>query len=173
MKLGDRIKKARKAAGLSQVELASRCGWDSASRVGNYEQGSREPSLADLMLIASFVKSTEYSLYWLLTGEETPAGNSQSQRPTIPTVISAARVVSKFRERRGAKFDLTNEDDAELFVEALAELQAMPDPSADDQIELGAKIAELAIAREARHGREREKNTGEAGKSVRKKAAGE
>lgn len=50
--LGQRIKRHRKAAGLSQAALAAACGWKSQSRVGNYEADSREPSLADLRLIA-------------------------------------------------------------------------------------------------------------------------
>lgn len=53
--LGQRIKRLRIAAKLSQIELARRCGWSTQSRVGNYEQDNREPNLADLQLIASAV----------------------------------------------------------------------------------------------------------------------
>jgi phage repressor protein C with HTH and peptisase S24 domain/DNA-binding XRE family transcriptional regulator len=53
--LAQRIKRLRKAAGLSQAELAEACGWKSQSRVGNYEAGTREPTLADLAAIASAV----------------------------------------------------------------------------------------------------------------------
>jgi transcriptional regulator with XRE-family HTH domain len=50
--LGQRIKRLRKAAGMSQAALADACGWKSQSRVGNYESGTREPNFADLQLIA-------------------------------------------------------------------------------------------------------------------------
>lgn len=51
--LGTRISHFRKLAGFSQGELAKLCGWKSQSRVGNYEKNLREPTLADLELIAS------------------------------------------------------------------------------------------------------------------------
>ena len=53
--LGQRIKRHRKAAGLSQAALATACGWRSQSRVGNYETNTREPTLADLQLIAKAI----------------------------------------------------------------------------------------------------------------------
>ncbi|WP_040263729.1 helix-turn-helix domain-containing protein [Pseudomonas massiliensis] len=49
---GQRLKKLRKAARLSQAQLAEACGWKSQSRVGNYETDAREPSFADLETIA-------------------------------------------------------------------------------------------------------------------------
>lgn len=70
MTLGERIKKARKAAGLTQAQLAAACGWENASRVGNYEQGAREPSLEDLGLIAVAVRGGGHSLEWIVTGNE-------------------------------------------------------------------------------------------------------
>lgn len=51
--LGSRIARYRKDAGLTQGQLAKRCGWASQSRVGNYENDSREPTLGDLKKIAS------------------------------------------------------------------------------------------------------------------------
>ena len=50
--LGKRIKQYRQDKGWSQADLAKACGWDSQSRVGNYEAGSREPPLDVLRLIA-------------------------------------------------------------------------------------------------------------------------
>lgn len=37
---------------MSQAQLAEACGWKSQSRVGNYEVGSREPTLADIASMA-------------------------------------------------------------------------------------------------------------------------
>lgn len=50
--LSQRIKRLRKAAGMSQAQLADACGWKSQSRVGNYEAGTREPTLADIAAMA-------------------------------------------------------------------------------------------------------------------------
>ncbi|WP_440064841.1 XRE family transcriptional regulator [Pseudomonas syringae] len=50
--LGLRIKRLRKATGMSQAQLADACGWKSQSRVGNYEAGTREPTFADVETMA-------------------------------------------------------------------------------------------------------------------------
>ncbi|WP_085600698.1 MULTISPECIES: XRE family transcriptional regulator [unclassified Pseudomonas] len=51
--LGNRIKQLRKVLGMSQQALAHACGWDSQSRIGNYEKGTRQPNLQDLEIIAT------------------------------------------------------------------------------------------------------------------------
>lgn len=60
--LAQRIKRFRKAAGLSQADLADACGWKSQSRVGNYEVGTREPTLADISAIAEALGIQESDL---------------------------------------------------------------------------------------------------------------
>lgn len=60
--LAQRIKRFRKAAGLSQADLADACGWKSQSRVGNYEVGTREPTLADITAIAEALGIQESEL---------------------------------------------------------------------------------------------------------------
>ena len=67
-KLGTNIQKYRKAAGLKQIELGVKCGWDasaSQARIGHYETGRREPSLDDLRLIA---KATSVTMTKLIEG---------------------------------------------------------------------------------------------------------
>lgn len=54
--LGARIKKLRKANGMSQQELAFACGWESQSRIGNYERGLRQPNLQDLKKLSDALK---------------------------------------------------------------------------------------------------------------------
>jgi transcriptional regulator with XRE-family HTH domain len=49
--IGDRIRTARRAAGLSQVQLGERVGRDHKS-IHRYETAQRAPSLTDLLLIA-------------------------------------------------------------------------------------------------------------------------
>ena len=63
--LGQRIALLRRQAGMSQAELASRMGV-SASAVGMYEQGRREPSVEGLIALSDILQvSTDY----LLTGK--------------------------------------------------------------------------------------------------------
>lgn len=50
--VGSRIKEARVSKGLTQQQLADELGWAGQNRISNYEKG-REPSLADLKLIAA------------------------------------------------------------------------------------------------------------------------
>lgn len=183
--IGLRLKTKRKAAGLTQGELGAAAGV-SKQAISAIESGATQSPEAKT--IEPIARRLGLSTRWLLTGRGPEQSNetevapnpaadlaSQSQRLTIRRVIDAAQVVAEFRRRRGAKVDLTTEADAELFVTVLEELERIQgEPSTGDQIELGAKIAELAAAREARDGREgKGPGTGEAGKQVRKKAAGE
>lgn len=55
--LGSRIKSLRKAKGMSQKDLALACGWESQSRIGNYEKDQRQPNLQDLGKIAAALKA--------------------------------------------------------------------------------------------------------------------
>jgi SOS-response transcriptional repressor LexA len=56
MEFKDKLRAARKKAKLSQPALAMLCGWESQSRISNYETGERIPVLPDLMLIAKALK---------------------------------------------------------------------------------------------------------------------
>ena len=54
MSIGDRLRRARKDAGLTQKQVAEKAGWitDSNSRLSQYENNKREPTLADIAKIA-------------------------------------------------------------------------------------------------------------------------
>lgn len=78
--LGQRIQRLRKVAGMSQAQLAEACGWKSQSRVGNYEAGSREPSLADIAAMAKAIGVDESEI--LLTG-------TSYAPPAMATAISS------------------------------------------------------------------------------------
>lgn len=54
--VGQRIKRLREALKISQAELATRCGWASQSRIGNYETDSRKVNVEDAVVIASALK---------------------------------------------------------------------------------------------------------------------
>ncbi|HEY0860701.1 MAG TPA: helix-turn-helix transcriptional regulator [Pseudoxanthomonas sp.] len=98
MELGERIKAARKAAGLTQAQLAAACGWDPPSRLANYEQGIREPSLADLQVIAGQVASGGWTYSDIVIGPASqPAGldyaTLESSLVAVKEAIEAADVV--------------------------------------------------------------------------------
>ncbi len=65
--LGQRLQRLRNAAGKSQAALAKLCGWSSQSRVGNYESGTREPTLGDIEVMAKAL-GVPYGV--LLIGED-------------------------------------------------------------------------------------------------------
>lgn len=48
-RIGDQIKEFRKAKGWTQLELATRCGYDSKVRISQIENGYRLPSLGDTL----------------------------------------------------------------------------------------------------------------------------
>lgn len=66
--LGERIGALRRARKLSQAELAGRLGI-SASAMGMYEQGRREPSIQTVVALA---RELEVSTDFLLTGKTAP-----------------------------------------------------------------------------------------------------
>ena len=91
--LGARIAALRRKAGISQAELAQRIGV-SASAVGMYEQGRREPA-ADLLVTMAqvFEVSTDY----LLTGR---ASDDADQTALTDTLLHALSVADKQVEVR-------------------------------------------------------------------------
>jgi phage repressor protein C with HTH and peptisase S24 domain len=58
MKIGQKIRQARKALKLSQEDLAERCGFEHQSRISGYETGKREPGLEELAAIAKGLNTT-------------------------------------------------------------------------------------------------------------------
>lgn len=67
IKIGERLRDLRIKAGLKQPELAERCGWDSQSRISQYENNKREPNLSDLDKMA---KAMGVSVSDILFGED-------------------------------------------------------------------------------------------------------
>ena len=81
---GPRIAALRREAGLSQAELALRLGI-SASAMGMYEQGRREPSMETVVAMARvFGVTTDY----LLTGS--PGEQEQALQELLLSRISSA-----------------------------------------------------------------------------------
>lgn len=76
---------------MSQQELANACGWESQSRIGNYERGTRQPNLQDLEKLAGALGVTFTDL---VAGQDrlgsTTQITSQRQVQLIEHDVSAA-----------------------------------------------------------------------------------
>ncbi|MFP5506333.1 MAG: helix-turn-helix domain-containing protein [Gammaproteobacteria bacterium] len=64
--IGGRIRKARKARGMTLEALAVACGWEGAGRISNYEAGRRPPKVEDLRKLSA---ALSVPFVWLTTGE--------------------------------------------------------------------------------------------------------
>jgi transcriptional regulator with XRE-family HTH domain len=86
--LSQRIKRLRKATGMSQAQLADACGWKSQSRVGNYEAGTREPTLADIASIASALGVDQSELLLNSPPPETPSTQPRSTADLVKQMLA-------------------------------------------------------------------------------------
>ena len=110
--LGARIAALRREAGLSQAELASQL-QISASAMGMYEQGRREPSGQMLVALARILGvTTDY----LLTGTPAPDQVESIQQMLLDRVTSADRRLEKRPDRPFSRQEL-----AVLFAAMLME----------------------------------------------------
>ena len=107
--LGARIAALRRESGQSQAELAQVLGV-SASAVGMYEQGRREPSGAMLVALATnFGVSTDY----LLTGKPNPVEKIAVER------ILSSRIQAAWERIRHRRSPLSNDELAVLLAAVL------------------------------------------------------
>lgn len=110
--LGARIAALRRAAGLSQAQLAQKLGI-SPSAMGMYEQGRREPSMETLVAIAKiFQVSTDY----LLTGTPLPREEAELNEILLQRIGAADCRLDKRPER-----PLSRQELAVLFAAILME----------------------------------------------------
>ena len=95
----------------------------------------------------------------VLTGSSGPASGSQAARLDAVKIAVTARAINRILDRRlkGLTLDITEPLDAELFAEAYAECESMPEAS---EAEMVAVVADLMMAREARRGKESEQADG-------------
>lgn len=121
--LSQRIKRLRKASGMSQAQLAEACGWKSQSRVGNYEVGTREPTLADIAAIASALGVDQSEL--LL---------NSSQSDGAAPVISATDLVKQMLAKSGKGIP---EETRQRLLAAAGEPTATPETGDSAVIKAG------------------------------------
>lgn len=77
------LRRFRKAARLTQEELAHACGWSGQSRIANYEAGKREPTLAELTLLVGALEVSYDQLLGSVNGSAIGTPN-KSESPTGP-----------------------------------------------------------------------------------------
>ena len=105
--LGNRIALLRRGRGWSQTDLAKQL-HISASAVGMYEQGRREPSLEGIVELAvAFGVSADY----LLTGRPL----TETDEATLSGLV-AGRKISAHSQRRDGGF---NREELQLLLEAI------------------------------------------------------
>lgn len=113
--LGARIAALRRRAGLSQSELAQRL-QISASAMGMYEQGRREPSVDTLVAIA---RELQVSTDFLLTGKiRTVQEDEAMTQMLLATIVSADARLARRQERPFSRQEL-----AVLFAALLMETE--------------------------------------------------
>lgn len=112
--LGSRIASLRKAAGISQGELAERIGV-SASAVGMYEQNRRVPSCGILLALS---KALGVTVQYLLSGRDLP----DCPASMLPELLYQTGAGSKKHKKR--RSSLSQEETAVL----LAALLTMEEP---------------------------------------------
>ena len=96
--LGARIAVLRRNFGWSQAELARRLKI-SASAVGMYEQGRREPSAE---LLVTLAREFEVSVDYLLTGQ--PEGQQERQRAEQALFSTLGQMEWHMRQRKALPF---------------------------------------------------------------------
>ena len=111
--LGPRIAALRREAGLSQAELAGRL-QISASAMGMYEQGRREPSAEILVAIA---RELQVSTDYLLTGEPRTAAETDALSRMLLNRVASSDERLKSREDR----PFSRQELAVLFAALLME----------------------------------------------------
>lgn len=110
-----RLKRARDRKGLSQEQLGELCGWISGkgggaqSRIANYEKGRREPTLADIAMLASQLDMQPAELaYGVITARSvTPdpidalATRYRISADQVTAALVAVAATSKTNSKRG------------------------------------------------------------------------
>lgn len=81
--IGERLKAFREQKGWSQADLAKKVGWSSASRIGNYELGSRGISAEDAITLA---EALDVSPSTLMFGESENKTVIKYEYPLFSTV---------------------------------------------------------------------------------------
>lgn len=133
MNFAANLRRLRAKTKLSQEKLAHACGYQGQSRISNYENGLREPELAEIPVIATALGVEIAELF----GHPPSGMGSQPTRLDPERIAELATVLA---ERAGVKpddsvlWDLRNERTAESFVEAYAAYVAMKERNTPENV---------------------------------------
>ncbi len=131
---------------MSQAQLAEACGWKSQSRVGNYEVGTREPTLADIDAMAKALGVQFSDVLPMIIVDESHRSSISGNSPlpanvgltATPKKTSATDIVREMLEKNGslsehlknkilAVAENTSEEDSNVIPADLSGLRARPD----------------------------------------------
>lgn len=93
--IGERISKARSAAGLSQAELAAACEWEHQGRVSNYERNEREPGVDEIRALAA---ATGSDPVWLMFGQQSGGSRTETTSASERAVLELFRALPRAKQ---------------------------------------------------------------------------
>ncbi|WP_300282241.1 helix-turn-helix domain-containing protein [uncultured Subdoligranulum sp.] len=143
MDLGSRIKKARKAANLTQAELAKYAGVATIT-ISQYERGVREPKVDPLLRIANALGVTVDYLYGRTDDPHTRLA-TQKDIKNIPgnyyyyyyfSDDDVGVMASNKEKTLISYFGLLNEDGKDIALERVKELSEIPRYQSNDKPEI-------------------------------------
>lgn len=142
MNFAANLRRLRKAAKMTQEELAHACGYPGQSRIGNYEaegEHRREPPLSDIPVIA---KALGVPIAALFAEEPSEINTSHAARLDPNTLAETARALRERYEQAGRVFSI--EEDPETYVVAYELCLNMADePTPSNLVAFGMKLADL------------------------------
>jgi len=100
---GERLRKSRNNAGLSQSDLAKKLGYKRSGSISNIENGKSPPDIITLFKIAMILN---VDLHWLITGELSPTAQQVSDRFINITNKLAVYVGAALQSRLSQKYSL-------------------------------------------------------------------
>ena len=108
---GDRLKYHRLHQGLTQLELAEKCGWPRSNRITQYELGARVPRLEDIKLLANVLEVPASFLAGFNEGSdnlEKAAPRSKTNFPTLQKLLEESSELENqkdFKKRKPNRRD--------------------------------------------------------------------
>lgn len=95
--LGATIQRLRKEAGLTQTQLAQRCGW-AMGTIQQYERGVREPRLEKLLAISSALNVPVAALVEQDDALAQAKRTKSTERPRFETDQEERRLILRYRQ---------------------------------------------------------------------------
>lgn len=98
MNIGAEIARARKAAGLTQTQLAERCGWENQGRVSHLETGRRGLDFEDMVILEDALEVKRGTLYARARGDIATTDDEDLSVYDLLTSDQAAGAIKRLAE---------------------------------------------------------------------------